>query len=52
MSLRAADFVALVSLAAVLTAGWIAGSAMSWGRAFLAIIAIAAVFAAAWLELR
>jgi type IV secretory pathway VirB2 component (pilin) len=48
----AADFVALVALAAVLTAAWIAGSAMSWGKAFLAIIAIAAAFAAAWLELR
>jgi type IV secretory pathway VirB2 component (pilin) len=36
----------------VLTAAWIAGSAMSWARAFLAVITIAAMFAAAWLELR
>ena len=48
----AADFVALISIAAVLTAAWIAGSAMSWARAFLAVIAIAAMFAAAWLVLR
>jgi type IV secretory pathway VirB2 component (pilin) len=52
LRLTAADFVALVALAAVLTAAWIAGSAMSWGKALLAIIAIAAAFAAAWLELR
>ena len=51
-AVRAADFVALISIAAVLTAAWIAGSAMSWARAFLAVITIAAMFAAAWLELR
>jgi type IV secretory pathway VirB2 component (pilin) len=45
----AADFVALVSITAVLTAAWIAGSAMSWARAFLAVITIAAVLAAAWI---
>jgi len=39
-------------IAAVLTAAWIAGSAMSWERAFLAVIVIAAMLAAAWLELR
>jgi hypothetical protein len=48
----AADFVALISIAAVLTAAWIAGSAMSWARAFLAVITIAAVLAAAWIMLR
>jgi type IV secretory pathway VirB2 component (pilin) len=48
----AADFVALISIAAVLTTAWIAGSAMSWARAFLAVITIAAMFAAAWLVLR
>ena len=48
----AADFVALISIAAVLTAAWIAGSAMSWARAFLAVITIAAMFVAAWLALR
>ena len=44
-----ADFVALISIAAVLTAAWIAGSAMSWARAFLAIITIAAALAATWI---
>jgi hypothetical protein len=48
----AADFVALISIAAVLTAAWIAGSAMSWARAFVAVITIAAVLAAAWIMLR
>jgi hypothetical protein len=48
----AADFVALISIAAVLTAAWIAGSAMSWARAFVAVITIAGVLAAAWIMLR
>jgi type IV secretory pathway VirB2 component (pilin) len=48
----AADFVALISIAAVLTAAWIAGSAMSWARAFVAVITVAAVLAAAWIMLR
>jgi type IV secretory pathway VirB2 component (pilin) len=48
----AADFVALISIAAVLTAALIAGSAMSWARALLAIITIAAALAAAWTMLR
>ena len=49
IAMPAADFVALVSITAVLTAAWIAGSAMSWARAFLAVITIAAVLAAAWI---
>jgi type IV secretory pathway VirB2 component (pilin) len=48
----AADFVALISIAAVLTAAWIAVSAMSWARAFVAVITIAGVLAAAWIMLR